>query len=149
MTIYIFNCRLISFLIFRVMIICLKTECASSMLETWLCSSFFISKIHDSAFSLSSLTMMKKKHLIRLFELCRWCSFVRSWDFLSRSQIIHVLHLTFNLNFLIRFKTTAYSSWLTCSFRYLRRSFKFSKMRAFEKENKIIASRTLMNEKKK
>jgi hypothetical protein len=107
---------------------------------------FIILYLENSWFSvlMSSLTMMKKKHSIYLFKSCRWCFFVRSWDFLFRSQIIYVLHLTFNLDFLIRFKTTAYSSWLTCSFRYLRRSFKFSKMRASERENRFIATRTLI-----
>jgi hypothetical protein len=41
--IYTFSCRLISFWISLVMIIFLKTEWASDILETWLCSSFLIS----------------------------------------------------------------------------------------------------------
>ncbi len=139
--IYIFNCRLISFLIFLVMIIRLKIECASSILETWLCCSFFISKLQRSTFSSSSLTMIEKEHSICLFESCRRCFFTRSWDFLSRSQIIHVLYLTFNLNFFVRFNTIAYSSRLACSLRKRIRSSKSSKVRSLKKEDKIIVSK--------
>ncbi len=106
-SIYIFNWRLISFLISRVIVICRKTECASNILETWLCSSFLISNIQESTFSSSSFAMMKKEYFICLFESCRRCFSARSWDFLSRSQIIHVLHVTCNLNFFVRFSTIA------------------------------------------
>ncbi len=103
----IFIYHVISFLISRVIVICFKIKWASNILEAWLCSSFFISKIEESTFLSSNFAMMKKEHFICLLESCRRIFFARSWDFRSRSQIIHVLHITFNLNFFIRFSIIA------------------------------------------
>jgi hypothetical protein len=136
--IWTFNCRFISLFISRVMIIRLKTEWASNILEAWLWSSFLISNIQESAFSSLSLVTMKKKYsMCLLLSWRRFCS-VHSCDFLSRSQINHALHLIFNLNFFVRFSTIAYSSLSTCSFRKRSRSSKSSKVRSSKGGDRII-----------
>jgi hypothetical protein len=95
-------CLKISFLISRVKASLFNTEWASTMIEAWLCFEFLISNIQESAFSSTSLTTMKKEQSICLLSSCRRFCLVHSCDFRSRSQIIHALHLTFSLNFLIR-----------------------------------------------
>ncbi len=100
-------CLKISFLISRVMTSLLNTEWASTMMKTWLCFEFLISNTQESAFSSASLTTMKKEHSICLLLSCQRFCLVHSCDFRSRSQIIHALHLTFSLNFLIRNKIIA------------------------------------------
>jgi hypothetical protein len=115
------NCRFISIFISRVIVIRLNAEWASIILEAWLCSSFFISYIQESAFSSFSLATMKKEHSMCLLSTWRRFCSMHSCDFLSRSQINHVLHLTLNLNFFDRFCTIAYSSESSCSFKKRRR----------------------------
>lgn len=68
------NYRRISLLIFRVIAIRRKTECASAMLEAWLCSPFLTSKIHEPLFWSFSLAIIKKGHSMCL--LPSWRRFV-------------------------------------------------------------------------
>ncbi len=100
-------CLKISFLISRVIIILLNTECASTMMKAWLCFEFLISKLHESEFSSTSLTMIEKEHFICLLSSWRRFCLVHSCDFRPRSHIIQTLLLTPSLNFLIRLRTTA------------------------------------------
>jgi hypothetical protein len=131
------NALKISFFIFSFMRIFLCAEWASTKIIEWLCLSLTIFKNQASLFSFY-MTTTKKEHWMRLLTMCRRFWSLNSFDFRSRSHINHVFLRTFNLNFLIRFMTIAWSRDSAFSFILRIKFFRFSKNCSSSKKTREI-----------